>query len=217
MTELPKIIPLFPLPNLVLFPGMKVPLHIFEPRYRLMIADALRGDRIIGMMLLKDEVESDNQTYPDVFKVGCAGRIGEIERLADGRFNLVLEGLSEFRIAREIRDLPYRQAEVEWCPVPSGALDCDFETMESLREVLIRYLGEPARDAWRTVVDERGLRHEALINFLCFHLDVSPIEKQTVLEAREGRVDCLLDVLSFRLEERKLAPGGPGNGQERVQ
>jgi uncharacterized protein len=213
VAELPIIIPLFPLPNLVLFPGVRVPLHIFEPRYREMIADVAHGDRIVGMMLLKGEWERDYYAHPDVFEIGCAGRIDELVRLSDGRYNLVLEGVSEFRVVREVRDHSYRRAEVEWCPAPAGALDCDFETVEGLREMLFAYLGAPAREAWRTLVEERGLAGAELINFLCFHLDVSPLEKQTMLEALADRIDCLMDVLSFRLEERKLGPpGGGGRG-----
>lgn len=110
-----QIIPLFPLPNLVLFPDTEVPLHIFEPRYRQMIADIADGERTIGMMLLKGNWESDYYAYPDIYAVGCAGRIERLVRISDGRYNLVLKGLSEFRVTREIRERPYRQAEVQWC------------------------------------------------------------------------------------------------------
>ncbi len=210
MAELPTIIPLFPLPNLVLFPGIRVPLHIFEPRYRQMIADVAECDAIIGMMLLKGDWERDYHGFPDIYEVGCAGRIGGLVKLPDGRYNLLLDGLGEFRVRREIRDHEYRRAEVEWCPVPRGVLECDDETMDGLRELLFSYLGETAREAWRTLVQERGLRGAELVNFLCFHLDVAPIEKQTMLEAMTRRVDCLIDVLTFKLEERRR--GGSGGG-----
>jgi Lon protease-like protein len=217
VAELPKIVPLFPLPNLVLFPGMMVPLHIFEPRYREMVADSARSDGIIGMILLKGEWEDDYYGFPDIFEIGCAGKIRDLVRLDDGRYNLVLEGLAEFRVLREIREKPYRQAEITSCAVASDALECDFEMMESLREVLFSYLGDPAKEAWRTIVEQRGLRGAALVNFLCFHLDVNPIEKQTMLEALSSRVDCLLDVLTFKIEERKLGPSGPRGGFDKMQ
>ena len=70
----------------------------------------------------------------------------------------------------------------------------------------------PAQEAWRTIVEQRGLRGAELINFLCFHLDITPLEKQTLLEALADRVDCLLDVLTFKLEERKHGPAGPSGG-----
>jgi Lon protease-like protein len=220
VVEFPRTIPLFPLPNLVLFPGIRVPLHIFEPRYREMVADAASSHSLIGMVLLKGEwqpnyiTQESYHAYPDIFEVGCAGTIEELVRLPDGRYNLVLHGISEFRVTHEIRERSYRQAQVEWCPVPREALDCDSETLEGLREVLFSYFGTSAREAWRTLVEQRGARGAELINFLSFHLDVSPLEKQTILEAFAGRADCLIDVLSFKLEERKLGPGG---GPEGVQ
>lgn len=218
MTDLPPIIPLFPLPNLVMFPGVRVPLHIFEPRYRQMVADISASHRMIGMMLLKGGVETDDyQNMSDIFEIGCAGRISALTRLDDGRYNLMLDGVAEFRVLREIRDRAYRQAETEWCPVSPIDLACDAETMDSIRELLFGYLGEPAKDAWRTLVESRGLRGAQLVNFICFHLDLSPIEKQTMLEARSGRIDTLLDVLSFRVEERKSGRSGSGNSSESVQ
>jgi hypothetical protein len=106
---------------------------------------------------------------------------------------------------------------VNWCPVPPEALDCDAETMDGLREMLFSYLGEAAHEAWQTIVEQRGMRGAALINFLCFHLDMTPLEKQTLLEALSDRVDCLLDVLTFKLEERKHGPVGTSGGPDSVQ
>jgi hypothetical protein len=182
-------------------------LHIFEPRYREMIAEVASTHGIIGMMLLKGEWERDYYSNPDTFGVGCAGKISELIKLSDGRYNLVLEGLSEFRVVRENRERSYRQAEVEWCPV-EPPMDIDAEAMEGLRQLLFEYLGDTATAAWKSLI-ERGLRGPELVNFLCFHLDVPAIEKQTLLEARGSRLDCLFDVLTFKLEERKL--GGPGS------
>ena len=212
MTQLPEIIPLFPLPNFVLFPGVRVPLHIFEPRYREMVRDVAQSHGIIGMMLLKGDWERDYRGFPDIFEVGCAGRLSELARLPDGRFNLLLEGLSEFRVRREIRERSYRQAQVEWCPADAAELRLDAATTETLRQLLASFLGPTADELWRSVVEQRGLHGAELVNFLCFHLDVPPIEKQTLLEARESRIGCLLDVLTFRLEERKLGPGGGFRG-----
>ena len=103
---------------------------------------------------------------------------------------------------------------MNWCPVRPDALDCDAETMDALRELLFSYLGEAAHEAWRAIVEQRGLRGATLINFLCFHLDVTPLEKQTMLEALTDRVDCLLDVLTFKLEERKHGPAGTSGGAD---
>lgn len=217
MDDLPQIIPVFPLPNFVLFPGVQVPLHIFEPRYREMVADVATAHRIIGMMMLKGEWERDYHAFPDLYEIGCAGRISDFTKLPDGRFNLVLDGLAEFRVVREVRDRQYRQAEIQWSPTPAEKLALDDAAMTSLRELLITYLGESAREVWRSLVEQRGLRDADLINFICFHLDVTPIEKQTLLEARGARTACLIDVLTFRLEERKLGPGGPAGSSGRLQ
>src|SRR5260370_17055418 len=98
---LPPTIPIFPLPNVVLFPNVFLPLHICEPRYRQMVDAALNGDRIIGMVLLRPGWEGDYEGRPPVYPIGCAGVITHSERLPDGRFNIVLPGMEKFRIASE--------------------------------------------------------------------------------------------------------------------
>ena len=110
---LPPTIPVFPLPNAVLFPNVFLPLHIFEQRYRAMVADALRGDRIIGMTLLQPGYEADYEGRPPVYPIGCAGLITHSEALPDGRFNIVLRGIEKFRITAEDASRPYRLAQIE--------------------------------------------------------------------------------------------------------
>ena len=95
------LLPLFPLPNVVLFPNVFLPLHIFEARYRDMVADAVASDRMIGMVLLRPGWESDYDGRPPVFPVGCSGVVTHVERLPDGRYNLVLRGLERFQILEE--------------------------------------------------------------------------------------------------------------------
>src|SRR5919198_1094637 len=104
------LLPLFPLPNVVLFPNVFLPLHIFEPRYREMVEDSVRGDRIIGMVLLRPGWEKDYEGRPAVYPIGCAGVITHSERLADGRFNIVLRGMEKFRIIGEEGGRSYRVA-----------------------------------------------------------------------------------------------------------
>ncbi len=96
VVRLPKRIPIFPLPSTVLFPGLPLPLHVFEPRYRGMVEDALAGERVIGMVLLKPGWESDYEGAPPVFPIGCLGRIDHAEPLPDGRFNILLTGRARF-------------------------------------------------------------------------------------------------------------------------
>lgn len=99
----------FPLPGALLFPRMQLPLHIFEPRYRAMVSEALARDRRIGMIQPRDSADP-----PALFDIGCVGRIADVEALPDGRFNIVLEGLARFTILRELDvATPFRQVEAE--------------------------------------------------------------------------------------------------------
>ena len=109
-----RLIPLFPLPGVVLFPGTLLPLHIFEPRYRVMLAHALRGDRVLGMSMIDGSAELAEP--PALLPLGGAGRIVEEEELEDGRFNIILEGLYRYRILAEEPSAPYRSATVEIVP-----------------------------------------------------------------------------------------------------
>src|SRR5205085_9622463 len=115
------LLPLFPLPNVVLFPNVFLPLHIFEPRYREMVADAIAADRLIGMVLLRPGWDRDYEGRPPVFPIGCSGVMTHVERLADGRYNIVLRGLERFRIGEENHERSYRRAVVE--PLHEGTLD----------------------------------------------------------------------------------------------
>ena len=106
----------FPLPGALLFPEMHLPLHIFEPRYRAMVSDAMARDRRIGMIQPRPGA-GDDDNHPPLFEIGCVGRIAEVEALDDGRYNLVLEGVALFRVARELDvTTPFRQVEAELLP-----------------------------------------------------------------------------------------------------
>src|SRR3954470_1943750 len=110
------LLPIFPLPNVVLFPNVFLPLHIFEPRYREMVADALKSDRMIGMALLRPGWQADYEGRPPVYPIGCSGVITHAETLDDGRYNIVLRGVERFRILEEDDRLSYRRARVEQLP-----------------------------------------------------------------------------------------------------
>src|SRR5947207_5190808 len=121
------LLPLFPLPNVVLFPNVFLPLHIFEPRYREMVADALASDRLIGMVLLKPGWERDYEGRPPVYPIGCSGVMTHAEPLPDGRYNIVLRGVERFRIVAEDHELSYRRAAVE--PIADGTLSPQDRTV----------------------------------------------------------------------------------------
>lgn len=113
------VLPIFPLPGVVFFPETDLPLHVFEPRYRQLLADALEGERTIGIQLLDPARPADPDGRPAVFAIGCAGKIVDYEPLDDGRSNIVLKGAFRYRIGAELSEdgRPYRLAEVEELPV----------------------------------------------------------------------------------------------------
>lgn len=143
---LPAVIPIFPLEDATLFPNASYPLHIFEPRYRAMIADALKGSRIIGMVTLQPGHEAEYEGRPPIFAVGCAGLITEYEELPDGRYNIVLGGLVKFRVVSEENSKPYRLAAVQAIPEPldekkTAALTEQRQRLDQLLEALADTLG----------------------------------------------------------------------------
>ncbi len=205
---LPLTIPLFPLPGTVLFPNVFLPLHIFEPRYRAMVADALEGDRIIGMVLLKPGYEVEYEGRPEVYPVGCAGVITHAERLEDGCFNIVLRGLEKFRLTAEDAGKPYRLGVVENLPEP-----CDDDVRAQLHRLRLRLEAVLASALERAGSDPRfppAIPDEDLINGLSQYLRLAPIERQALLE-REGVVErcrSLIDLIQMNGMTSGLPWGG---------
>jgi hypothetical protein len=144
---LPSTVPLFPLPDVVLFPDVSLPLRVFEPRYRAMVADALEGNRIIGMVLLRPGYEADYEGRPPIFAVGCAGVITQVEQLANGEYTLVLRGLQKFEVTSEEPGGPYRVAHITPLPEPppderqTSAIVAERERVASLLAALADRLG----------------------------------------------------------------------------
>jgi Lon protease-like protein len=203
--ELPGFIPIFPLPNVVLFPEVPLPLHIFEPRYCAMVRDALAGPGLIGMVLLRGDWADDYQGAPEIYRTGCVGRIVETTPLPDGKFNIVLAGIREFTIVSEQRERAYRQATVEWreqrdSPLPVGL-------RSRLVQMIERYVGRSGDDLAHELLGDARLDDQTLINFFAFWLDFGPIEKQCLLEATGAdRAQRLLEVLEFHLYASHAAP-----------
>jgi Lon protease-like protein len=208
-TTLPEIIPLFPLPNAVLFPRMPLPLHVFEPRYRAMVRDAARGARLIGMALLCGDWERDYYGRPPVFPTGTVGEMVHVEELADGRFNIVLRGLREYTVVRELEGAPYREAAVTWRPPSRGPLAGEMRT--AIAHEMQRYLTRLGRASAPDELLKGSVDDETFVNFLSQHLDVPPLEKQALLEATtlDERASRLLDAIVFRLEELRTGIAGP--------
>ena len=112
-------ITIFPLSGALLFPGLQLPLHIFEPRYRAMVQDALIRDRRIGMIQPLPNQPRNNPDKPELYQIGCLGRIADVEALEDGRYNIILEGVARFRMVRELDvPTPFRQIEAQLEQIP---------------------------------------------------------------------------------------------------
>ena len=206
---LPPTIPIFPLPNAVLFPNVFLPLHIFEPRYREMVADVLRGDRIIGMVLLRPGYEADYQGRPPIYPVGCAGVVTHAEPLGDGRYNIVLRGLEKFRVVDEDRSRPYRLAHIEVLPETIGAGDRDVlrrdrTRLEALLAVAIERSGSEPRFP-------PAVPDEDLVNALAQYIQLEPLERQALLE-RNGVLDRCRGLIEL-LEMKTLSRGMTWKGR----
>ncbi len=178
----PGTIPIFPLPSVVLFPNVFLPLHIFEARYRQMVADALSGDRIIGMTLLKAGHESSDGR-PPVYDIGCSGVITHVERLADGRFNLILRGVEKFRIVGEEEPAPgqlYRTAVIS--PLDEEVDDLERAGLASERRQLEIRLAPLFERARAESFLPQTMADADLINALAQYLEFDPVERQALLE-----------------------------------
>ena len=196
---LPPNIPIFPLPNVVLFPSVFLPLHIFEPRYRHMVEDALNGDRIIGMVLLRQGWEGDYEGRPPVYPVGCAGVITHAERLPDGRFNIVLRGMEKFRIAGEDEERPYRVASVVAVPEPPP--ESVRQEMRGERRRLEALLVPQPEGQQPDATVPSAMADEDLVNALAQYLEFDAVEKQALLE-RDGLLDrcrSLIELLEIKV------------------
>lgn len=210
---LPPIIPVFPLPNVVLFPNVFLPLHIFEPRYREMVREALGSDRMIGMVLLKPGWEHDYEGRPEVYPVGCAGLITHVERLADGEYNIILRGLEKFRIAGEEPGGSFRRAHVQ--PLLEILPDGHRDPVRLVRRRLESLMAPPLASL---AVDQKlpgTMPDEDLVNALAQYLDLEPIEKQALLE-KEGllaRAEALVELLEMKTMMEGGAWSGSGTPQ----
>lgn len=207
---LPPLLPLFPLPNVVLFPSVFLPLHIFEPRYRQMVTTALEGDRIIGMTLLVPGHEEQYEGRAPVFPIGCAGLITHVERQSDGRFNLILRGLGKFRIDEEeppTDGVLYRIAHVT--PLPEDVVTDGHELLSDARRRLEAILA-PSLQGEQGNRLPRDMADDDLVNALSQYLDLEPVEKQALLE-RDGVLDrcrTLTELIEMKLLMQRQPDSG---------
>lgn len=200
---LPEILPVFPLTGVLLFPGTVLPLHVFEPRYRAMVEDALSGDRVFGM-IQPFAPQQDNRPLPgaenqkpDLYQVGCAGYIEKWEKLPEDRFFVELRGVNRFRYEKELSlQRGYRRVIADYRDFPDGTLHqgwrCD-------RQGVLQVLATYGQAHGLQVKPEQAERFSdlELVNLLSVSLPFHPAEKQALLEAAtlEEREKVLVNLL----------------------
>ena len=190
---LPTEISLFPLPEVVLFPGVSRPLLIFESRYREMVADALKGNRVMGMVRLRPGFEKDYEGRPPIYGIGCAGIIEEYEKLPDGRYVILLRGRTTFRVLAEDQSKPYRIGRIE--SIPELLKEDDRDTLNTVRarvEELLYTVLPPGADPPDPSLDDAGF-----VNIVAQNLGMPESARQDLLERNSvlERARALADLL----------------------
>lgn len=198
------VIPVFPLPNVVLFPKVHLPLHIFEPRYRQMVKDSMAGQRLIGIALLRGDWEKNYKANPDIYPIGCMGEIVSGTPLPDGRYNIVLYGRREYEIKEHILDQsPYRRAKVLLREEPEGLKSAFPASLRGEILNLVQRIMEGKESDLLKILSDSSLDEETWLSHCCFSFDASMLEKQSLLEAKslEERAVYLLNLLHFQVVE----------------
>ncbi len=204
--EVPEVIPVFPLAGALLLPRARIPLNIFEPRYLAMVEDALRGDRIIGLI----QPATEEAEAPVLLPVGCAGRLTQFAETGDGRYLVTLTGIARFRIVEEIAaSTPYRQCRVAFSGFQSDFTPRDGE--EAVDRVRVLETLRQFADANDLQIDWQSIReapNEALVNALSMMSPYGPKEKQALLEAPslKRRAEVLVAITEVELARSKRAP-----------
>ena len=213
--DLPENISVFPLPGALLLPRGQMPLNIFEPRYLAMVDDSLRdGHRLIGM-IQPDPAHPGPEDKPNLFKIGCAGRITQFAETGDGRYVMHLTGVARFRVEEELEVLTsYRQCRVTYAPFADDFVARKGEETvdrEALLQALTSFLkANNLKTDWAGV---ESAPNEALVNALAMMSPYGVAEKQAMLEAPDlkSRAEILVAIT-----EIELAKSG-GNGETQLQ
>jgi Lon protease-like protein len=203
-----KRISIFPLGGALLFPRMQLPLHIFEPRYRALISDAMARDRLIGLIQPRIVRAEDDNDTPPLFDIGCLGKIAHVEALDDGRYNIVLEGLARFRMTRELEvTTPFRQIEAQVEMDDREDTNLALARRASLEQESRRFAeGQGYAVDWEAVA---RLDDESLVNGIAQIAPFDAAAKQALLEATSlaDRADLIVQLMQFF---------GRHGGEERV-
>ena len=210
------LVRLFPLANLVFFPEVVQGLHIFEPRYRQMVSDAVAGDQLIALVLVKEGPDQAFLDQPEIETVACLGRVTQYERLPGDKFNLRLKGLSRLQISEEVpTDKLYRMARAELTP---DVIPADLQLLGDLRRrlseaVLPRF--EPTGPAFQHLAElfASDTPLGPLTDMLSFALPLESDLKQLLLG--EPHVHARAELLTQALQLSAPPNGGPGGGKRK--
>ena len=205
--DLPEVVAVFPLTGVLLLPGSFLPLHIFEPRYRNLLEDAVAGDRRFGLVQplvpgpdnRGPRTPEEESETPSLYDIGCLGRIHETRTLDGGRSLVLLRGLSRFRVVEEVEpQRGYRRVRADY-----GEFRADLEERDPSfdQQALFRLLGEYT-EARSLSIDEEVLETMSglqLVNGLATALPFEPVEKQALLEApsNDDRAQVLVSLLEM--------------------
>jgi Lon protease-like protein len=207
--ELPSALPIFPLTGVLLLPRGRLPLNVFEPRYLEMTRDALGApQRLIGM--IQPQEGAGDAGAPEVYRVGCAGRICEFAETDDGRYLITLAGVSRFAVAEELpRERLYRRVVPQWAAF-AGDLEATAGTIERKRllQALKPFLARHGIAAdWPAI---EAIADEHLVTTAAMIAPLAPAEKQALLEARDLKARASL--LTALLEMAVAGQAAPGPG-----
>jgi Lon protease-like protein len=210
------LLPLFPLPNLVFFPRTRLPLHVFETRYRQLIADVVASDQRFGIVLLRPGYEASYFGAPPVYACGTVAHIEQTATIEDGRYNILVHGETRFRIVDEVSRDPYRVARVVAQPQTERDADAAYAQHMWLTELSQQYLRYLPEQSPVPEIGSVGL--EALTNALIMSLALDPAEKQRLLETDDlvARAEDVAGELEGRIENLQfLAPFRHGGDPSR--
>ena len=208
--DVADVIPIFPLPGALLLPRGQMPLNIFEPRYLAMIDDAMRsGHRLIGM-IQPDTAHPGSEEKPNLFKIGCVGRITQIAETGDGRYLIQLTGIARFRIEEELSEpTPYRQCRVAYAPFADDFVarkgEDEVDRASLLRALSAFLKANDLKADWEGIEDAPN---EALVNALAMMSPYGAAEKQALLEAPDLKTRAEILVAMTEIELAKNATGG---------
>ena len=200
-TDLPSVLPIFPLPGALLLPRARLPLNLFEPRYLQMFDDALKTDaRLIGMVQPNEVAGRDGN---GLHMIGCAGRITQFSETEDGRYMMTLGGVSRFRVVKEVEGFsPYRKCEVNWDGFDRDLGDVEqdvvFDRKPFLNQLNKYFEAKGLSADWETLEEAED---ELLINSLSMMMDFEPEDKQALLEAPSlsTRRETLVTLIEYSL------------------